>query len=39
MGGGSWCRGTDWGIHILHGMALPYLITGFGEGIAAWALD
>jgi hypothetical protein len=25
MGGGSWGRDSDWGIHILHGMASPYL--------------
>ena len=23
MGGGSWCRDSDWEIHILHGMAPP----------------
>jgi hypothetical protein len=33
MGGGSWWRDSDWGIHILHGMSPPYLITSFGEGI------
>src|SRR5918997_3352767 len=35
MGGGSWWRDSDWGIHILHGMSPLYLITSFGEGIVA----
>ncbi len=31
MCGGSWCRDSDWGIHILHGRSQFYLITGFGH--------
>jgi hypothetical protein len=33
MGGGSLYVDSDWGIHSLHGIEPPYLITSFGEGI------